>query len=389
MNRHGVRLAFAHLVLVGCGRTGAPDVLDAGSHRPGSDAPSPDGAVHANGPDARPDSADAVDAQGQTDGTDSGCGLGTPGVRCLATAGREYLNGAIAVDDSYVYWAEVGQTPELSVLMRVPRSGGVAVTLGSGNPGANLVTDGSALYWAESITNPNIGPNLQHIVRMPVSGGTASTLATFPAPFNWACVAVDDTSVYWTQPFTDAGAVVRVAKTGGAPSPLTPGGMNQTGYTSPIALDSTGVYWVDFSDGLMKVSKDGGAPVALYAPPDMDRPGPMGQSCGSLTIAGDALFLLLGGGLNANILRLSTGGAASVLDASASPFPASLAGYPGGLVWLTGSRLDIYGLVLDGGAPRMLASPVAAAIEDLAVASDGTPFWTTDRQVQTVAPRGP
>jgi hypothetical protein len=74
------------------------------------------------------------------------------------------------------------------------------------------------------------------VVRVPLDGGTASTLVPGHYPY---CVAVDSTSVYYTE-YVD-GLVLKVPLGGGNPIPLASGQNAAYG----IAVDSTSVYWTD------------------------------------------------------------------------------------------------------------------------------------------------
>jgi hypothetical protein len=119
------------------------------------------------------------------------------------------------------YWAGAlgGPGTRVSVIKRVPLAGGAAVALRTTDnpflaytqlPGVvgqnDLVTDGSYLYWADS----------QAIRRMPIGGGSVSTLANGIALGH---VALDDSYVYYTSGTT----IRRVPKPGGASTILVSG----------------------------------------------------------------------------------------------------------------------------------------------------------------------
>lgn len=95
----------------------------------------------------------------------------------------------VAVDDRNVYWSATGPGVGAGaggVLVRVSRSGGAAVTLAPAFP-VSIATDGTDLFWATQ--SPSA------IMKVPVGGGTSVTVASVNTP---ECIAVDDSSVYWT-----------------------------------------------------------------------------------------------------------------------------------------------------------------------------------------------
>jgi hypothetical protein len=85
-----------------------------------------------------------------------------------------------------------------------------------------------------------------NVVKAPVSGGAATTLAR--AQGSPRSIAVDATSVYWTDNLS--GTVMTVRICGGAPVTLASG---QDGPTF-IAVDATSVYWTNRGGTVMKRS---------------------------------------------------------------------------------------------------------------------------------------
>jgi Stigma-specific protein, Stig1 len=71
-------------------------------------------------------------------------------------------------------------------------------------------------------------------------------------------IAVDSTSVYWTNYYV-TNAVMKVALGGGTSTTLASGESGSTG----IALDATSVYWTNVDGTVKKVPLDGGAPITL------------------------------------------------------------------------------------------------------------------------------
>jgi hypothetical protein len=142
-----------------------------------------------------------------------------------------------------VYWVDYA-TPTNGGSVNVQPSGLVnqAFVLASGQSFPNgIAVDDTSVYWTNSAKDGGV-------MKINVGGGTPEALAdNLGQPFG---IAVDDTSVYWTN--QDDGTVRKVPLDGGAQVTLA------TGQAKPylIALDATCVYWTNALGGTVrKVAK--------------------------------------------------------------------------------------------------------------------------------------
>jgi hypothetical protein len=320
-----------------------------------------------------------MDAATEVDGREEACDSGTAGALCVVVSPPTYLNGALTVDDQNVYWVASGQSQ--SFIFKSSRDGGVTTTLAAGDPTA-LVSDGSYLYWGD-YTNVN-EPNTGRIARISVNGGGAvTTLATTRAP---ECIAIDADNVYWTENENPSG-VGRVAKAGGAPATLLADSTDP--YTQySIVVDATNVYWT--SGGILSVSKDGGSSVTILSP----SAGLASGTCRSLAVVGASLLTNGGEAVADSALMPDVVSRLSLIPGAKPTVIIDSSGSPNGIV---ASSTDVFWIGFDnvitinktpvqGGATTTLATPLTNRLHDIALASDGTVYWTTDDQVQSIVP---
>jgi hypothetical protein len=157
-------------------------------------------------------------------------------VASLAT--KQLLPSSIAVDGAYAYWVvatqdDEGTHPASGVgVVRAPFDGGAPVSLGSSagiSPGLSglnkaIAVDGTAVYFTDE----------QALLRLPLAGGTPTTLATgFSGP-----LAIDAAAAYWAD--SDSSAIVKTPLAGGTSTTLVAG---ET--VASIAVDDTAVYWTN------------------------------------------------------------------------------------------------------------------------------------------------
>jgi hypothetical protein len=177
---------------------------------------------------------------------------GPPATLVTSTGDITFQN--IALDATSVYWTSTG-----GALSKVPIEGGAVTALvAAGDPGnqATFAVGGGSIYWYS--TGPII-PDPGGLMKMPVSGGPATMLASslnFPTG-----IAVDGANVYFMDLDCDGSgvnctwAVKKVSVDGGAPSTVVSGWQDVT-YASPVALavDATTVYWENADGSVMAFS---------------------------------------------------------------------------------------------------------------------------------------
>lgn len=379
--------AASLLVCGGCdGLIGLGEPADAGG------APADGSRDHASA-DAATDSADAgydagcaPDHDGSEDPENCGrCGHSCQGGACSKSTCQPLQlsalapSGCIAVDATHVYFAD-GECPPYGPckgnVLRVPVGGGFVSTLATLPLDVNcqgMAVDAENVY----LTNIGSGDSTGTVLSVPIAGGVVHTLASAQAA-PWA-IAIDSTSVYWTNAAPDAGAVVKIAIDGGSPHTLASNNISP----QAIAVDTSSVYWTQWAlyAPVLKVPVDGGA-ISTLANNQCDPAG--------IAVRGSNVYWAQNcgihpGGAGYPILSVSIDGGSSTPLTKDQIFAFAVAVDATHVYWslYEGAFGAIVVAPLSGGAAQTLASNQGSA-KFMALNSSAI-FWTTAGGVMMVA----
>ncbi len=223
---------------------------------------------------------------------------------------------------------------------------------------SSMALDAENVYW---ITQGGIGiaKALGNVMKIPKAGGSAITLAAQRSPVG---LAVDSTSVYWTEL---SGAVMVVPKQGGTPRTLA----STTGNPQEVAVDSKRLYWCDLDGALFTLPMGGGTPVSL-------------AECGGSDVAvgKSTIYWTKGSDCGSTIMSMPIGGGqATTIAKRQSPHLGGLAATQHTVFWTSGclnstENGSVNAFVL-GGKISTVESPLATPI-GLAVVERDLFYWT-------------
>ena len=242
--------------------------------------------------------------------------------------------------------------------------GGSCVMLASAHP-SNIAVDATSVYWTNPVGGSN-GVSVGYVMSVPITGGAPRTLASDQNfPFG---IAVDSTNVYWTTlgddgpgapPGSIAGTVMRLPVVGGAQSQLV--GNRLTGCQS-VAVNGSGVYWTE-DGGAVFGTPFGGGPVTTIGATE-DKHGGIAVDAARVYWTDTTLGVV-------EAAPIAGGAAVTLADAQEQPY--GIAVDPNNVYWTT---LDsIVSVPLGGGTPTTIASGQA---EPWYIEVDGSNvYWTT------------
>jgi hypothetical protein len=134
-----------------------------------------------------------------------------------------------------------------SILLSVGWSGTNTVLASNQDFPTDIDADADYVYW----TNRGYATGTFSVNRVPIAGGTPSVLATSSTSGISTSIAVDGTSVYYTD--NDTRALMKMAKDGTGKTVLVP---NVYQYAlHGLAVDSTSIYWLDDNAVIWKMAK--------------------------------------------------------------------------------------------------------------------------------------
>jgi hypothetical protein len=179
--------------------------------------------------------------------------------------------GAVGADD--IFFATAGATPSI---WKLPRAGGPPTVLATDSyyEGAGILevaTDATHVYWAATS-----GQTLESAPLAPIDGGAASPFATTPSTATFSGdLAIDATYAYAVASSLDgtqAASIERVPLGGGTRTTLAQGSIGDT--PCGLAVSGSSLYWTTEGHGLKRLALGtaGATPVTLLASGDPQLP---------------------------------------------------------------------------------------------------------------------
>jgi hypothetical protein len=183
----------------------------------------------------------AVDASHVYASVDDSGGSGTgsivkvpiAGGAAVTLASGQLNNGELAIDNTYVYWADLGDGTQMhntdGSIMRVPKAGGSVVTLAANVDGPrSLVLANNYVYFG----------NWDSIQKVPTTTGAVSTVTTTTG----ATVLAADASSIYAGGTAELSPVLQLSFAGVEQSTLA-----ATGNLRSLAVDGGMVFWSDLT----------------------------------------------------------------------------------------------------------------------------------------------
>jgi hypothetical protein len=172
-----------------------------------------------------------------------------------ASVGSPFSATGVVVDAVSVYWA-VGYSGSSGNIYKIPIAGGTKTTLAFANQPYDVAVDATHVYWAEA-NGGTLGSN--SVRKVPINEGAVITL--HPGGTLHGVMAIDDTHVYFRYSDGFVWKIAKVDKNGESVIDLA---SNVGSFPAGIAVDANSVYWTEENAGnIKKVSINGGTVATL------------------------------------------------------------------------------------------------------------------------------
>jgi hypothetical protein len=236
----------------------------------------------------------------------------------------------------------------------------------------SLLVDNNFLYWGTSVSWQASNSSIKR-----VSSNSVAQLSSGVLNYNLPTTLVANTQFTFSTAL-DSGVIYwnsnsyanRISSNGGNTTQLA------TSYSTPIAVDSNGLYFSNSPNGLRKVDKSTGANTQLVASPNTS----VGSS-DAITVYGGFIYW---SDYSGNLKKISTSGGA-VTTLYSGPKASSIATDGTNIYW--SDNQGIHSIPISGGTKFDLA-PTSGSNFGCVQVNSGSVFWASETKIQSVSTNG-
>lgn len=275
---------------------------------------------------------------------------------------RVVIKGVNINADTIVYGSQAGVSVSSNTTSNVGTITASYITILAGNlmNPVPLVVETTDVIWAEYNTTPNGAIKTLPTDTIAAAGTILVSGLNYPS-----ALAADTATVYWG----DAGGIHSIPRTGGTPTTLAAAGPGNS-----LAVDSTNIFWVDTSGGVMKAALTGGPTTSIAQVSIFN-----GNSADRLVLDSTSVYWTEYDTTAGKIRKVAkTGGAVATL-ASNLALPLGIAVDATDVYWSTINTIQKVGI--SGGTPTVIAS--ASGGQGLNLAIDAANVYWADRICDT------